>query len=298
MKELLIIVPAIFICLLKISHVEMKNNNQARNYCAIKKVKALNIFEGKERFHKEIIGLKCDIKNSDFTFDLESYNSIENKIIEYQKKTKFNYVEFIWPSKIKESSRLTKQFNISAFSKLSRHFRGAQSFVNFDNLNSIELNLFDEPIVNLTSQIFLMNSDLIFTIDGKSVKTCADITLARNGTFKIASLFQMPFKDKQRFYLFGCRFPKTICPLVFEGSLIQYFYIFGLSNTFYKTNLMKISNETFNNLDSNILELFIYHSENIALETSFINPSVFEEIIYILIESSISSISVDLFESL
>ena len=81
------------------------------------------------------------------------------------------------------------------------------AFVNFHNLYSIELDLFDETYDSGIEIIYLINSDLRFTIDGKSVKTCVDISSARNGTaFNISSLFQIPLVKIKGFYLFGCRF--------------------------------------------------------------------------------------------
>ena len=63
--------------------------------------------------------------------------------------------------------------------------------VHIHNLDSIELDLLgNKTFLNIES-ILLINSDLRFTIDGKPVKTCADITSFLNGTFNITSLFQI-----------------------------------------------------------------------------------------------------------
>ena len=147
-------------------------------------------------------------------------------------------------------------------------------------------------------QIYLINSDLRFTIDGKIIKTCSDIISAYNERFKIDSLFQVPLVLERRFYLFGCRFPPTLCPLIFNKSFINYFFILDIVDTFYKTNLIKFSNEPFEDLNSYIMTLYISHSENIILDTTFLNSFVFENLHNIHAMCSVGSISIDLFTSL
>ena len=63
--------------------------------------------------------------------------------------------------------------------------------MHFHNLNSIDLNLFDNKIdfPSSITEIILINSDLRFTIDVKTVKAYADIATSRNKTFN--SLFQI-----------------------------------------------------------------------------------------------------------
>ena len=165
------------------------------------------------------------------------------------------------------------------------------------NLNSIELDLFNESYYSITA-IYLFNSDLRFVIDDRTAKTCADITSSRNGSFEISSLFQIPLKVQKNIFLFGCRFPLTICPLIFNRAYIDFFYIFHQANTFYKTNLIRFANQTYDNLNSTILQLYLYHSVNLDLDTSFLNPSVFRNLQHIFVSCSLSSISVDLFSSL
>lgn len=211
-KKYLNILYLIFVCL-KFSMVEL-SESEAAKYCAIKKINYLNDFLGKEIFYKETIGLKCDIKNSDFTLDINSYNILANKIQEYRRKKrkKLWKVEFNWRNDRKASNSLTNQFNISAFSSLFYYFE-YYPCVYFHNLNKIELQLFSESYKSML-EIHLINSDLKFTIDGKAVRTCADITSrAKNETFTFSSLFQIPLVGlKKNFYLFGCRFSQKLCP--------------------------------------------------------------------------------------
>lgn len=175
------------------------NNYQAQKSCAIKKVKFLADFVGKEIFYGQELGLKCDITHSNFTLDNESYKTIERKLKKYQNRSKsLGIIEFNWPSfrdRQKQAFSLTKKFNLASFLRLFKTFDN-HPWVYFHNLHSIELDLFDEkPFYSATKEIQIINSDLRFAIDGKHVKTCADITsAARKEAFKISSLFQIPFK--------------------------------------------------------------------------------------------------------
>ena len=56
--------------------------NKAKKYCSITKVNYLGEFSGKEIVYRKYMGLKCDIKNSDFTLDIESYYAIAKNIID------------------------------------------------------------------------------------------------------------------------------------------------------------------------------------------------------------------------
>lgn len=85
----------IFICL-QVRIFRMKQSSQAKDNCGIKKVNVLRDFFGRDIFYEQKIGLKCDIHNSDFTFDAESYLVIKRQVKEYQKIKRINIgnVEF------------------------------------------------------------------------------------------------------------------------------------------------------------------------------------------------------------
>lgn len=198
--------------------VRMKSSNQAKDNCGIKKVNFFKDIFGRDIFYEQKIGLKCDIKNSEFTFDTESYQAMKKQLKEYKKNKsiKIGNAEINWPNEKKAAtSSLTKQFNISAFVDLVHYFY-YYPCIFLHNLYSIELDLLFIETVNKMEQIHLINSDLRFSIDGKPVKTCTDIITASNGTFKINSLSQIPLIGEKGFYLFGCRFPFKIYPLVFD----------------------------------------------------------------------------------
>ena len=57
----------------------------------------------KKYFIKKEFSLKCEIKNSDFTLDIERNINLREKIKEYLKKNDaLQYVEFNWPYQIRK----------------------------------------------------------------------------------------------------------------------------------------------------------------------------------------------------
>ena len=247
------------------------NKNQAEKYCRITKISYLYNFLGKEIFFRKSTGLKCDIQNSDFTLDNTSFYAIAKNIKEYETTKRIKFFEFNWSIDKKASSSLTQQFNLSALMEFFKYTNYSAKII-IRNLKSIELQLFTKSY-NSISIILIFNSDLRFTIDLKTVKTCADIKIVQS---KITSLFQIPFGNEKKIFLFGCRFPVTLCPLIFLNNNIHKLFIFNLIDTFYKTNLMKFSNETFEDANSSIYSLYLYNCENIDLDVSFLNSSVFK----------------------
>ena len=92
------------------------NHHQAKYYCGIKNVNYIADYLAEESYFREYIGFKSDIKYSDFTLDNDSYNVIENNIKEYQNKIKkLEMIEINWPAGNKQTSSLTRQFNLTAF---------------------------------------------------------------------------------------------------------------------------------------------------------------------------------------
>ena len=142
----------IIFILSQIAMVELSANNyQAEKSCVIRKTNVLKSFLATDIFYKKSNAFKCEIKNSDFTLDVNSYIKIEKQIKEHQNIENISSVVFKWTLNKKESS-LTKLFNISAFINLFRNFN-IPILIQFHNLKSIELNLFDE-LPHSISQFF------------------------------------------------------------------------------------------------------------------------------------------------
>ena len=84
-------------------------------YCSVENINFLSAYMSKEIFYKQTNGLKCDIKNSNFSIDSERFELIKKQIEKYSRKNKkFKDVAFNWmPSNEKKLLSLTKHFNLS-----------------------------------------------------------------------------------------------------------------------------------------------------------------------------------------
>ena len=76
--------------------------------------------------------------------------------------------------------------------------------------------------------------------------------------------------------LLNCEYKFKLCPLLFNNTWINELSLDGLTNTFYKKNILEFENQTFNSLNSTIFLINIYKSENVDLDLNFLNPSVFK----------------------
>lgn len=279
----------IFIYLQIISTLDLKINDKSKNTCTIDILNSLSNYLSftKNNNRDQKVGFKCTIiKPSNFTLDMKSFTIVE-KYIKNQPgniKEELN-IEFNWPLDKKASNSLTKNFGILSFKHLVNNWFKYSDKINyynaarvyFRNLNNIQIDLFNN-LSNSFDQytviwLNLINSDLRFTIDGKTVKTCTEITSNFN------SIFQIRLAKDQYFDMLGCHFPLPLCPLVFKNSYLNDMFIYDLIETFYKTNLVKFSNETFDDLKSTIYSLILENCENIPLETSFLHSSVFNELL-------------------
>lgn len=125
------------------------------------------------------------------------------------------------------------------------------------------------------------------------------LKITRNQT--VTSIFQLQIAKikTSRVFLTSCSFPQTLCPLVFTNAYIQQFYIRDLVNSFLKTNTINFGrNSSFATLNSRILLVNLNRVENIPLDSSFINPFVFEKLREINVYGYVSSVSRDLFDSI
>jgi hypothetical protein len=154
---------------------------------------------------------------------------------------------------------LGKQFN---FQKMLNYMSYFVFYVNstFVNLKGFELDFtVDQNITTNISYYFYFQFQCIrckieFYYKGRHIKTCQDVLDSfPNGGF-IKSLFQIQRGDNDLILvLFHSEFKTKLCPLVFKNSYIFEIYLIGLSNTFYKRNILTIENRTFDDLNSTII---------------------------------------------
>ena len=181
-------------------------------------------------------------------------------------------------------------FNISAFE--------IQLFKGF------ELHLYDDSIwTNQTESdfdylkqigtMYLKFSTLNFYHREKKLTTCKQFIEAANST-NPRSLFQIISKISNRgiFSLEDINKNK-LCPLIFKDFHMNLLHIIG-ENSFYYQRILSFSNDTIKDLNSTIFELESYVS-NVELNTDFLHPDVFKELIILRISTDTKKIQPDLF---
>lgn len=63
-----------------------------------------------------------------------------------------------------------------------------------------------------------------------------------------------------------------------------------MTNCFYKHNVLSFTNDTFDQLDSKVKQLYFYSSENLELNAKLLNPAVFKKLNYISLHDSVKSV--------
>lgn len=91
-----------------------------------------------------------------------------------------------------------------------------------------------------------------------------------------------------------------MCPLFFRNSRIGQIRLIGLTSSFYKHNVLAFTNDTYSltQLDSDVRILNLNHVENIVLDSTLLNPSVFSRLEQISVFGSVQSIESRIFSQL
>ena len=241
----------------------------------------------KEKTAIEIQGIRCNVLDENFQFNYSmKYNSTIKPCRIYSIKRK-QTIEF----RFHRDFIFGKWFNISNFLNYGSLFRSNINF-NFVNLKGFDLNVIDSnfnpSFRNLTADFFYyfncINCKIEFYSNGRPIKTCQEITNSINQTsVSIMSLFQFSCFLEHPVIgnlgpiltLYDPHFKSTICPLMFNNSLIYNLNFISLVDTFYKRNILTFENQIFNNLNSTIKYISI-HAENVNIDSSLLHPSVFK----------------------
>ena len=242
--------------------------------------------------------MMCDVNNDAFEFKFKELNSND---ICYNSKS----VIFKWSGST-GLNVLDKTFN---FANAARYFEYSIEFMmaRFWNLNGIDVDIFGNNLSSNNSYmtspsdfIELANSRLDFYHNKRKLNTCRDF-IDLNIT-QIRSIFQLKKTNSNWKYirlgnLKNNRY--SICPLVFTNSMIDQLELIEIMDTFYKTNALQFTNETFGNLNSQISRLYMLQVINLNLDSNLLNPSVFENIKKITIEfGTLRSIDGRIFKTL
>lgn len=201
-------------------------------------------FEGYEKTSVDKIGILCDVRNEEFQFNYPLLNPNDSKCeidSPYWKES----IEFRFHSNF----ILSQRFNFTNMLDYLSYFR-KDTDASFVSLKGFELDFINYPnnTMLLETQTRIPYFDCVkckieFYSNRSHLKTCQDIidSYSYSGrNVSISSLFQTTRGNI--IVLIHSDFKTTLCPLVFMNSNISTLLIVGLSNTFYKRNILNIEN--------------------------------------------------------
>ena len=204
---------------------------------------------------------------------------------------------FRWTSK--ELTVLDRQFNFSNVYRYINYMK-YPSKVFLWSVKGFDLNF--QKSINYKSNITFIHVSkcrLDFYLGKKRISSCDDISKS-NITY-IRSIFQIKLAINQTnsFVLRSVEYKQSICPVVFNNSIIPIFVLIDIVDTFYKRNVLSFTNEIYSSLKSNIEHLQLHKVQNINLDLKLFNPSVFNKSLQIDIQSgSLNSINGEIFRNL
>lgn len=224
------------------------------------------------------IGFELKITNKQYRFDLMGW--LEKDQTDLCQKSNYFGIHL----------RFLRKFHLTHFLNLEGiiQFLGILAYdhqfqITITNLNAIEVdvcigvNYYGKELVNLNLinyTINIFNTVFDFRLEGKPVKSCGDMIDANKTEPR--SLFQIsPREENIEMFWLNNRYIRRMCPLLFKNNRISKLTINGMHNTFYKQNVLTFTNDTFDNLDSKIVFLKLFKSENLVVDEKLLNPSVF-----------------------
>ena len=243
--------------------------------------------------------IMCDVNNDAFEFKFKPRTHEE--IISNGFCNSPHSVIFRWTGST-GLNVLDKRFNFANAARYFAYFVGYM-VAKFWNVKAIDVDIFDNNLfsdpykASPFDSIELANSRLDFYHNKRKLNSCQDF-IDLNLT-QIRSIFQI---QNSRIYaelsLINLKNNRPICPLVFTGSMIEYLQLIDFADTFYKTNILQFTNETFTDLNSTINRLYMHQVRNINLDLNLLNPSVFENIKMIsIVSGSLKSIDGTIFKT-
>ena len=234
----------------------------------------------------------CNVNNNEYSFefnDQESFNASKKCIENYET---ISLIILRW-TRSNELTILESRFNITNFYRFTTYFKYVY-FMQFSNgINGFDVQLYDAW--DFYGYVFLeiLTGRLDFYHNKKRIESCQDF-IDMNIT-QIRSIFQMSFK----FNLKNIEYKHNICPLVFDGTLINEIGLYDMFDTFYKKNVLKFSNEAFQKLNSTITSLGLFKVQNINLDLSLVHPSIFKNLqIMYFTSGTFNSINGEIFKTL
>ncbi|CAF1039947.1 unnamed protein product [Brachionus calyciflorus] len=157
------------------------------------------------------------------------------------------------------------------------------TFNNFKGLKSSLRNLFKNfKLNNYNSFIVTFYNSYLQTIGP------CDLTDGKAGFFH---------STNQLDFAYTCKYSKSICPLIFQNSIINKIRLYGLANNFFKKNLVGFKELNIKNINFTLkyLEMFIFHAN---LNRTLTSESIFKNVKQLTLNGIIDNISPNEFEML
>ena len=245
---------------------------------------------GYEKTSVEIKGLLCEIRDEQFQFNYPMpwpiLKPIYKEDLKFEDECNINeHVNFkdVIEFRFHNNFVLNKHFNITNLFSYLSYFRYQTNAI-FTNLNGFEIYILNDSNQHLPKEnvqyVICIKCKIDFYSNGRLLKTCQDIidSNSNNNSSLIWSLFQIQrnILVGLNMLFFDSQFKTILCPLVFKNSNLSHFILSGLSDTFYKKNILKIENRTFIDLNSTIQHIEFINVNNINIDSNLLNPSVFQ----------------------
>jgi hypothetical protein len=276
--------------------------------CDFKPINAIDNPSASEFYsNTDITGIKYTVKDSTYQFSflkwlVNVYNQTTNSLnCDMNNTTENCIIELKWPSR--QSFIMKNSFSIIDLVKFM-NFINCRFNLRFTNVNGFETHLFNVDYSNLAYSTILdarmirsmefVNTRFSFYSNGRAVNSCRDLYLLNLTDPR--SIFQVrPMFGSDEFVLLKSRFNDVICPLLFKNVEVFKIFIIGMSNLFFKRNVLAFSNDIIDNLNSSIQTLVLFKTENIDIDLSLLHPSVFKELATIYSYGHINTIDANLF---
>ena len=253
------------------------------------------------RYEKSTIkypGILCDIRNQTYQFEYPMPSPLLQHTDWCHISSNFKTTNDIMEFRFYSSYILNKQFNFNKMFNYIWYFKYDVD-INFMNLNGFELDFANEQnefSQKLAADFFrfqCIKCKIEFYSNGRHIKKCEDILDSNNdfirSLFQIQSLVQR-FDSEYILTIIHSEFKTPLCPLLFKNSDIYNFNLIGLTDTFYKRNILSVENRTFDDLNSTIYYMSIDNAEKISIDSNLLNPSVFKNLKVILFSGSFNKI--------
>ena len=274
-----------------------RGNCSLPNECFIQRI---NYDSNEFTYEKDIIrieyyAVKCVIKDSSYKFEFKNLSKLKScEINSYNKDRVIIESPRTAPFVLGRSFDLP---NLLTYLKFFNWFTDLY-FINLKGIGIDLNNKNDDIIVNnpSTSKLYCIGCTMDFyTNSNKLISSCDDI-IDSNST--VLSFFQIKLNFQKILVLDSCNYPNNICPLVFKNTNIESLALTGLVDSFYKRNTLTFTNDVFVDLNSTVFQMQLSKVENIKLDSNFLNPSVFRNLLSLHIYGSVKSIDTSLYKTI